>query len=368
MKIALIDPVGAKMGMNHYDDGLLGELVKKNVKAYLFSNYQSPVEGLVSKVVFNNINTSVRGAIVNNLAGIFRTFFFCRRNKVDYLVFHIFKGGLFDLFSLLITRFFHLKIVLIVHDIGSIDTDTIKFIKKIVLKYFHHIMVVHNKYSLERLEEFTGEKSQNTFVVPHGNFLHSINKTFPLYEAVNYLGLDPQKKYLLFFGQIKKTKGLDVLLESLQYCKSDFKLIIAGKLRMDNFNYYNDLINKYLVRDKIVLRIKYHTDDEAAMLFTLCDAVVLPYKIIYQSGVALTAMSYGKTVIASDLEPFKEIIRHNHTGLLFSRDNPLDLATQIDKVFTREVNINQIGLSACNYVKNYFSWNEIASSYLKILS
>ena len=52
------------------------------------------------------------------------------------------------------------------------------------------------------------------------------------------------------------------------------------------------------------------------MLFFASDVIVLPYRVIFQSGVLLMAMSHGLPVIASDLAPNKEIITHKKNGYL----------------------------------------------------
>jgi D-inositol-3-phosphate glycosyltransferase len=100
----------------------------------------------------------------------------------------------------------------------------------------------------------------------------------------------------------------------------------------------------------------------------LCDAVVLPYRNIYQSGVLMLAMSFGKTVIASDLEPFREIIKNGVNGLLFERSNPKSLAEIIDNFFAAGYNIKKIEQQAQQTAEKLFSWNEIGEKFAGILN
>jgi D-inositol-3-phosphate glycosyltransferase len=369
MKIALIDPVGAKMGMNHYDDGLMNALGGNGFNAYVISNYVGNFPAVQYKTFFQNRNISRLAALGQNLSGVLRAVLFCRNQKIKWVLFHIFRGGMFDLFSLMLAKIFGLKILLIVHDIETIDTTAYKFIKRIVLRNFHDALVVHNRYSAEKINEFTDRHPvKNMHVIPHGNYLQLAEQTHTREEALLHYNLDPSQRYLLFFGQIKKTKGLDVLLEALYYSKTNYKLIIAGKLRIESFDAYQNIINKYNLQDRVIIMLRFIPDNGVNKLFSLCDAVVLPYKIIYQSGVLLMAMSFGKTVIASDLPSFKEIIQHEKNGLLFEKNNPSELAKLIDNMISGKYHLDEMSKNAKGYAEKYFSWIEIAKSYSTILN
>jgi D-inositol-3-phosphate glycosyltransferase len=368
MKIALIDPIGEKMGMNHYDDGLMHGLAEKGLITFILSNYKSRYGQVHSEIFFNNINKPRWESMRGTFSGLIRSVFFCRKQKMDWIIFHVFRGGAFDVFILLLSKIFGLKILLIVHDIETIDTSTYKFIKRIVLSSFHDAMVVHNQFSMEKIKEFTGKPDlKNIHIIPHGNYKGIHTHFYSRDQALNYFHLDPLQRYLLFFGQIKKTKGLDVLLEAMALTKSNFQLIIAGKLRIKSFDAYQEIIDRNKLQHRIVQMLRFITDDEADKLFTLSDAVALPYRNIYQSGVLLLAMGFGKTVIASDLEPFKEIIQHEINGLLFKKNNSLSLAETIDTVFTEKVNINLIESNAKQFVEKNFSWDDIAETFMRIL-
>ncbi|HKR03223.1 MAG TPA: glycosyltransferase [Bacteroidia bacterium] len=369
MKIALIDPIGKKMGMNHYDDGLMNALADKGLTTFVLSNYKSAAKNVHSKIFFKNVDKPRLISVWGTFSGLIISVFFCRLQKMDWIIFHVFRGGPFDVFILLLSKILKLKIFLIVHDIETIDTSTYKFIKRIVLSSFHNAMVVHNQYSMEKIKEFTGKPDlKNLHIIPHGNYAHIAHPVYTREQALNHFKLDPSQHYLLFFGQIKKTKGLDVLLEAMHYSKSNFKLIIAGKLRIKNFSPYQKIIERHGLEKKVITMLRFITDEEADKLFSLCDAVVLPYRNIYQSGVLLLSMSLGKTVIASDLEPFKEIIQHEVNGLLFEKNSPQSLAEIIDEVFSGKLNINLIQQQAKHTAEKGFSWNEIGETFAGLLS
>lgn len=368
MRIAIIDPVGAKMGMNHYNDGLMGALAVNGFEPYIFSNYISESKGVTSKVFFNNIRKSWLLSAVINFTGVIKSVLFCKRKKINRIIFHIFKGGLFDFFALSLMKTCNLKITLIVHDIETIDTNTNRFFKRFVIRRFHQSIVVHNRFSADELKKFIGNPyASGIFVIPHGNYLHTIKHTYSRAESMFHFGLDPNEKYLLFFGQIKKSKGLDVLLHAMPLVKNNFKLIIAGKLRIKNFDTYNEIIRSHKLADRILLKLEHIPENDMQQLFALSEAVVLPYQLIYQSGVLLLAMSHEKCVIASDLAPFKEVITDKGNGLLFKRNDPEDLALKIDELLSEDFNASIAGFLAKETMEKNYGWQTIAKEFDRIL-
>jgi glycosyltransferase involved in cell wall biosynthesis len=83
------------------------------------------------------------------------------------------------------------------------------------------------------------------------------------------------------------------------------------------------------VQNQIHLHNRYISDQERDSLFKACDVMIIPYRRIYNSGVLMMALSYGKTVIASDLPANCEIIQNGVNGNLFEDGNPSDLAQNI---------------------------------------
>ena len=58
--------------------------------------------------------------------------------------------------------------------------------------------------------------------------------------------------------------------------------------------------------------------------------IVLPYKIIFQSGVLMMSSSFSVPVIVSDLEPFLDIIENQINGLVFKVNDVKSLAEKIN--------------------------------------
>jgi len=87
--------------------------------------------------------------------------------------------------------------------------------------------------------------------------------------------------------------------------------------------------------------------------------IVLPYKKIYQSGVLLMAMSYGTAVLASDLEPMREIITDNETGFLFPNNNADELADRIIKILADYDLKDRVAKNGLHLMEEKFDWARI---------
>ena len=141
-------------------------------------------------------------------------------------------------------------------------------------------------------------------------------------EALKALGLDTSFKYMLFFGIIRKYKGLDLLLKAFadkRLNNGSIKLIIAGEFYEDNTLYMN-LIEKYSLQDSIVMSTKFIPDNEVVNYFCGADIIVQPYKHATQSGVAQIAYHFEKPMLVTDVGGLKEIIPHNKVGYVIQPD------------------------------------------------
>ncbi|MEJ2527192.1 MAG: DUF1972 domain-containing protein, partial [Sulfurovaceae bacterium] len=97
------------------------------------------------------------------------------------------------------------------------------------------------------------------------------------------------------------------------------------------------------------------------------DVNVLPYRIIYQSGVLLMAMSYGLPVIASDLEPNKEVIRDNENGMFFKNEDIRLLSQKINLFFSENILRKKIVKNSIKTIEDQYSWDAISAMYLQLI-
>lgn len=156
---------------------------------------------------------------------------------------------------------------------------------------------------------------------------------------------------ILFFGKVRKYKGLDVLLAAMPkvLSKVKCKLIVVGEF-YDPIDKYLNLVRKHGIEKEVSLDNRYVPNEEVPSIFERVDVLVLPYVSASQSGVARIALSNGLPVIASRTGGLSEAIVENVNGLLFPPGDSDALAEQIVTYFT-----NNLGET---FSKNIWKTNE----------
>lgn len=156
-------------------------------------------------------------------------------------------------------------------------------------------------------------------------------------KALQHLGLDPSKKYVLFFGFIRKYKGLDLLLKAFgekALYDSDIELIIAGEYYEDN-KPYKDIIEEHQLKNKIHLFDAFIPNADVHYYFSACDIVAQPYRSATQSGISQIAYYYRKPMLVTNVGGLPEIVMNNKTGWVVNVDEQ-EISKGIMEAFKNE--------------------------------
>jgi D-inositol-3-phosphate glycosyltransferase len=339
-KSAILDYVGRKAGMDYFSVRMHRELCKLGVANTLYTNFEVPHDSGVRQVfTFESAGVSKSKATLRYALGILRAFQGIRREGSRHFIFHYFKGGLREALVLELARWHGQRIHLLVHDVERLDQSTPqnwfkdrldRFLRTRILgRGCHHAYTFSQAAADELLHHAPGLKDRLT-VLRHGHFLDLPLPVPTQAQARQELQIKEGTMALLFFGQIKESKGLDILLEAMNLVHDpDIHLMIAGSARdVDPQDMIESLVEP-AVQNQIHLHHRYISDQERDSLFKACDALVIPYRRIYNSGVLMMGLSYGKSVIASDLPANREIVQNGVNGYLFENGNAHDLAQNI---------------------------------------
>ena len=160
----------------------------------------------------------------------------------------------------------------------------------------------------------------------------SIFNPHPMYEnfgeqvdpvqAKKKLGLDVEKNYVLFFGFIRKYKGLDTLLKAFsdqRLKEKNLQLIIAGEY-YDSPQAYEQLIDDLELRNHVILANHYIEDSDVSLYFSAADLVAQTYKTATQSGVTQIAYYYNRPMLVTDVGGLSELVPHQKVGYVTSQD------------------------------------------------
>lgn len=366
IKVAIIEPIGGHGGMHYYDKGLSLGLSQYVDSIYLFSSNMLIDFEKENLIILNSFDLVWK---TKNKISLFIIYVYCLlkslliayRNKCNIIHLHQFDFSFLFILNVVITKIFFKKIIVTVHDIESFEISKFKkfnifekFIYSLICKY-----IVHNKFSFEKLKEKIISTKIN--IIPHGNYIPFIKRVS---RNVNNTVFN-----ILFFGHLKKVKGLDILLAGLAELKkenSNFILTIAGRPWRNNFSFYNEIIIKNDLTSNLQYNLNYIQDDEVYNYFNNADLVILPYKRIYQSGVLLLSMSYGRAVLASDLSAFSEIIVDGVNGYLFHSEDVESLTNKLREI-TKNVNkLKEIEKNAYGFIKENYDWFKIGEETYNI--
>ncbi len=185
----------------------------------------------------------------------------------------------------------------------------------------------------DEMKQFTDKKS---IYLPHpinDNLGQKVNKDL----AREKLGLEKEGKYLLFFGLVRKYKGLDLLLEALGQnllYDSGIKLMVTGEF-YDDPKYYYDLIEKYGLKDKVIITNDFIKTEDIKYYFSAADLVTQTYHTATQSGITQVAYNFDSPMLVTRVGGLPEMVPHNYAGYVVDK-NPADIAAAINDFFVNK--------------------------------
>lgn len=303
-----------------------------------------------------------------------RLFKFILFENID--IYHIewlnFKSARFE--EIIIPIIIKIKGAKIIYKVHDISTDVLlsngesDFELKIptTKKYFLNqvsIFIVHNPYT-ERVLIEHGIANHKIKKIRHGINNSIINTGLTQDQAKVQLGIN-EKRCLLFFGSIAPYKNIENLIIAIQELNKKtgvkINLIIAGKFRA-NHEKYEEKVRSLIAINKKYFSCKFQFIDKknVEMYFKAADAIVLPYKFIFQSGLVFLAMRFNLPVIAKNVGGLAYDIIQNKTGILYENDS--DLICSIKSFYSSSYFMNKEEKDSffLNHKKNY-NWKKLSS-------
>ncbi len=138
---------------------------------------------------------------------------------------------------------------------------------------------------------------------------------------------------LLGFGFVVERRGYDSLISAMESFPDDTVLLVAGGPHpLDRSGYYQRL-QKLVAQSRCRNRVNflgYVSEDDLPTVMAAADVVVAPFRTVTGSASLMTALSYGKPIIATDLPPIRELAQESQAILLTTSTE--DLAETVRKV------------------------------------
>jgi glycosyltransferase involved in cell wall biosynthesis len=208
-------------------------------------------------------------------------------------------------------------------------------------------------------------KNKPAQFVPHPLY-DNFGEKISMIAAREKLNISPDDLVLLFFGFIRKYKGLDILLESMKILQEvpstrNIKLLIAGEFYDDEKN-YRELLSNPLIKDNLIIHTEFIADSMVKYYLCAADCVVQPYRKATQSGVTPLAYHFEKPMIVTNVGGLPSLVPDKKVGLV-AEPNANDIAKKIVEYFQLGENYF---LPHLREEKKKYSWSNLVQAVLKL--
>lgn len=170
---------------------------------------------------------------------------------------------------------------------------------------------------------------------------------------------------ILFFGYIRKYKGVSYLIESMKHLagKINADLLVAGESYEDE-KIYTDQVKKLGLEKNVKLFTDFIPDSDVRYFFSACDVVVLPYIDATQSGIIQIAYFYDKPVIATDVGGLAEIVLNNVTGLIVKPGSAESIAEAVKNYYNN--GLEKVFSENVESEKQKYTWENFVNVILEL--
>lgn len=177
-------------------------------------------------------------------------------------------------------------------------------------------------------------------------------------KARQELGLGDEN-VVLFFGYIRRYKGLGLLLEAFSRARKEIPgtLVVAGEFYDDEAS-YREQIRRLGIEKDVRIFDEYIPNERVGLFFRAADVVALPYISATQSGIVQVCYHFDMPVIATDVGGLPEVVRDGETGFVVPAGDADAFAQALIRFFKEER--ARSFASAVRLHKKNFSWEHLA--------
>lgn len=347
-------------GISHFNTNMYWELKKNNDVRFYSFNYQYP-EMLFpgkSQKDYSDKSYKIGDEPIYNPLNPFswiRTIYHIRKDKREKIVFSwwvIHFGPSFFGTCSLIKLFTKAKILFVTHNVIPHENKIVdRIISRMAFLFVDEFICLSKEVQNELLDL---KPKAKTLYNPHPMYSMFKDNSPRKEDAKNQLKLS-DKKVILYFGYIRKYKGMDNLIKAMKHVsRKDAYLIIAGECYDDSVD-YRKLICQLGLKDRVLFKDEFVPNKLVDIYFSAADVVVCPYNSASQSGVVQIAYSYDKPVIVTDVGGLPEVVKEGKTGYVAKPRDPKDLAMKITKFFDSEIDF----AAEIKEYKKIFGWDKL---------
>lgn len=325
-----------------------------------FDKSQEQVFNVPSERVVNSINPF----------NWFKVAGLLKKENADLVVFdwwHPFFGFCHGVISFLISKKYRNKILFITENVVSHEANAVdKFLTRIGLSSTSKFLALSGIVEKE-LQQFSKGKKVYRSELP-------VYDCYKQAESLNVkklkleFGFAEDSLVLLFFGYVRKYKGLDILIEAFPKILSaipNAKLLIVGEF-YDNPAEYFDLIKKFNIEEQLKVINQFVPNEDVGKYYQAADLVILPYRSATQSGILNVAYGFYKPVIVTNVGGLAEFVDEGKTGFVVQPNSPETIAEGVQKFLSVKDKTDFQTFIGQRNQKN--SFNQLPEVFEKILN
>jgi len=361
--VLIVEPVGGKGGMDHYDHSLCEALHKAGIRPFLLTSQPKPygARRYEASGAYDGVFGPApkwRRALRFLLASL-NGFVRARRMGVKLAHFHFFHIGLLEYLNVLLARGLGMRVVTTAHDVGSFRAGESQWLLRRVYSLCAAV-IAHGATARKTLEDKLGVPADRIFTIPIGNY-DGLLPSLPTKEnARQSFGYADSEFIVLFFGQLKQVKRFDLLVRAVGQARQrgadQIRLLVAGSVADADLTELAALIAECGIEAITQRHSRYIQNDELPRFFAAADVAVLPYDNIYQSGVVLLAMTYGVPVMTSDIAGMLEVVTHEINGITFRAGDVDDLTARLVDSARGRWDLPELARQARHHVMTHHAW------------
>lgn len=217
----------------------------------------------------------------------------------------------------------------------------------------------------EDLKLFNKQKPVLTVTHPlYDNF----GEKLPAAEAREHLNLPLHDPLIIFFGFIRKYKGLDLLLDAMKILMKDetpgiknLKLLVAGEFYEKEEPYLNQ-IKENGVAGRVILHTHFIPDSEVKYYLSAADVLVQPYRNATQSGVTPLAYHFLVPMVITNVGGLPAMVPDGVAGLVAEPDAK-SIAGKIKELVLKGP---QSFIPAMQEERKKYSWDKLTTAIVNL--
>ncbi|MNS25931.1 Spore coat protein SA [compost metagenome] len=283
------------------------------------------------------------------------------KQKPDVVIFSYwmpFFAPCYAKIAFFINRFCKTKIILICHNILPHEKQPGQnLLTKILFAQADGFMVLSDSVEAD-LKKFNKHKPYRNSPHPiYSSFGEAVDKSAAREELQKRYNVNlNDEKVILFFGFIRKYKGLHYLLASMPEVlkQQPLKLLVVGEYYEDE-QPYKEQIEQLGIQDAVIHVSQYVPNEHIRYFFCASDLVVQPYISATQSGISQIAYFYNRPMISTRVGALSEVVIDGKTGFIVSPENSTELAAAISRFYAN--NLEEEFARNIDQEKEKYSWD-----------